>query len=514
VASAPDIVEFVTDGQLLGLTLSLAQETLLRAIYGRPLSAEQAACFTACTGRAQAPGGGGFGEVTVVAGARAGKDSRIAAPIICYEALFGGHERHLAKGERGVLPLVAQDGRATRVAYGYIRDYLLRSPVLARQVAGEPTTAEVTLANGLAISCFPSTLRSLRGWSIPAGVMDELAFFRLEGSADSDGEIQASIRRGMLSFPAPRLVKVSTPYLRGGVLYEDFKRAWAQDDPDLLVWRATSLLMNPSLKAERLERERRLDPSRFAREYEAAFVEDLEAFLPSQWVDDAVVRGRYELPPRPGVVYTAAVDPSGGGADAFTLCICHGEGAGADLRVVVDVMKGWSRTRQSAVDLEGVVKEIAACCGHYGIRAVSGDRYGSGWVRERFRAEGLLYREPELKRPNEPVGTYLDKSAAYVEVQPLFAQGRIDLLDSPPLIRELRCLERRARAGGKPVVDHPGVGGHHDDYATALALAAVAAMRPKRRAWSGVFERPTITNVVPGLPAPGLPTLGVRRKEW
>ena len=34
----PDIIEFVTDPQLLNLTLSEAQETLLRAIYGLPLS--------------------------------------------------------------------------------------------------------------------------------------------------------------------------------------------------------------------------------------------------------------------------------------------------------------------------------------------------------------------------------------------------------------------------------------------------------------------------------------------
>ena len=30
----PNIVEFVTDPQLLGLSISAAQETLLRAIYG------------------------------------------------------------------------------------------------------------------------------------------------------------------------------------------------------------------------------------------------------------------------------------------------------------------------------------------------------------------------------------------------------------------------------------------------------------------------------------------------
>src|SRR5262249_46729494 len=37
------------------------------------------------------------------------------------------------------------------------------------------------------------------------------------------------------------------PHLRGGVLFEDFKRAWGQDDSDLLVWRTPSALMNPSL---------------------------------------------------------------------------------------------------------------------------------------------------------------------------------------------------------------------------------------------------------------------------
>lgn len=59
------------------------------------------------------------------------------------------------------------------------------SPVLKSQVA-DVLSSEVTLATGLSISCFPSTLRSLRGWSIPAGVLDELAFFQLEGGAASD----------------------------------------------------------------------------------------------------------------------------------------------------------------------------------------------------------------------------------------------------------------------------------------------------------------------------------------
>ena len=195
---------------------------------------------------------------------------------------------------------------------------------------------------------------------MPAGVMDELAFFRLAGQANADVEVQASIRRGMVSFPDTRLVKISTPYLKGGILYDDFVRAFGQNDPDLLVWRASTTLMNPTITAERLARERRLDASRFAREYEGEFGEDIDAFLPTAWVDDAIRLGRYELPPRDRVRYHAAVDPSGGGPDAFTLAIAHAEGVGHKAKIVLDVMRGWSRRGSSSMDLTGVVNEIAA----------------------------------------------------------------------------------------------------------------------------------------------------------
>lgn len=462
--SIPSIIEFVTDPQLLGLSLSPAQETLLRGIYGLPLPSEShAAIFTQCTGRASYPRQS-FGEVTVVAGARAGKDSRIAAPIVCFEALFAGHEQHLAKGERAIIPLVAQDQRATRIAFGFVRDYLLGSKLLASMVDGEPLNSEIRLKNRVTIFCFPCVQKSLRGWSCPVGVLDELAFFRLEGSADSDAEIQASLRRGMLGFPSPRLVKISTPYMKNGVLYEDFKRYFGQDSPDVLVWRAPSMLMNSSLRSERLDRERRLDAERFAREYEAEFAEDLESFLPGAWIDAAVVPGRHELPPLPGVTYTAAVDPSGGGADTFTLCVVHAEGEGATRRVIQDVMKGWGRVRGQTIDLKGVVAEIAEIVRRYGLSSVRGDRYAGQWVRQAFEAHGIRYADTE------------EKSKAYLELEPLFAQGTIEILDHAQLTRELKTLERRARPGGKILVDHPH--GGHDDYANALALSVAACVPP------------------------------------
>ncbi len=378
---------------------------------------------------------------------------------------------------------MAQDARGAKVAFGYIRSYLLGSPLL-RPLVAEPLATEILLTNGLSITCFPCTLRSLRSWSIPVGVLDEVGFFRLERQADSDVEIQASLRRGMVSFPTTRLVKISTPYMKSGVLFDDFRRGFGQENPDLLVWKASSLLMNPSLRTERLDRERRLDPLRFAREYEAEFAEDLESFLPGAWVDTAVVPGRHELPPRDGVRYVAAVDPSGGGADAFTLALCHVEGRGAEARMVQDVMKGWQAKRDSVTDLEGVVREIAMIVKSYGVFTVTGDRYAGQWVREAFRRHGVTYEEPTIRKDGEPVT--LDKSAAYLEAEPLFAQGGIELLDHAGLVRELKLLERRPRAGGKPLVNHPT--GAHDDHANALALAAARCRQGRIAPFAGAVD--------------------------
>ncbi len=465
--TTPTIIEFVKDPQLLGLSLSPAQETLQRTIYGLPLSEDHLSLYRACTGR-QAPPAGPFGEATVIAGARSGKDSRVASPIVVYEAVFGGHERHLARGERGVIPLVAQDARAARIAFEYIKGYVTGSPLLAALVE-DVLASEIVLTNGLSVSCFPCTLRSLRGWSIPVAVLDELGFYRLEGQVDSDVEIQASIRRGMIAFPTTRLIKISTPYMKSGVLFDDFKRGFGHDDPDLLVWRASSLLMNPSLRAERLDREQRLDPLRFAREYLGEFAEDIDVFLPSAWVEQAVVSGRHELPPDNRFRYVAAVDPSGGGADAFTLVVAHTEGSGTERRVVQDVMRGWSRRGSESLDLEGVVREIADLVRRYYLTSVSGDRYSAGWVRTAFRAAGISYKDATVRAPDGET-KYLDKATAYLEIQPAFATQRIALLDHPQLIRELKLLESRPRVGGRTLVDHPS--GAHDDYANALGLAA------------------------------------------
>jgi hypothetical protein len=143
-------------------------------------------------------------------------------------------------------------------------------------------------------------------------------------------------------------------------------------------------------------------------------------------------------------------------------------------------MRGWAKPRGVTVNLEAIVADIAAIATRYGCTQIHGDRYSAQWVREAFRRQGLAYVDAAIRKRNAAEASYFDRSAAYLEVEPLFAQGRIALLDHPRLARELKLLERRPRSGGKTIVDHPT--GQHDDHANALALAAalVAAQdRPR-----------------------------------
>lgn len=482
-----EIASFTKSPRFLGLEISECQETLLRSFYGLPLVTEaQREYWIICAGGRLYREGHAFGNLTATCGARGGKDSRIAAPIVCFEAAFGGHEKRVAKGEIGIVALVAQDALAAKVAFQYIRDYFLQSPVLSGLLDGEPQATSLKLKNGLEIRCFPCTLKSMRGYSIVVAVLDEIAFWRLEGQADSDIEIQTSIRRGMSGFqPHAKLIKISTPYLRTGVLYEDDRRAFGKPDPDLLVWRATSGMMNPVIfTPEHLERERRAmnDPARFAREYEAEYADDVSAFLAQHLVDGAVQTGRAPLPWREGAVYTVAVDPAAGGTDHFTVTVVHAEGRGADARVVQDYLEGWSTKGAGTIDLEEIVKRVVEIVRRYRQKKVYGDRLARAWVAQAFARHDIKYEaDQHVRKPGEPEWRYLDKSSAYLESESLWTQGRIEILDDEQQRRELIQLERRPGTGGRTTVDHPRGDRYHDDYANVLCLAAAIASQAEPR---------------------------------
>lgn len=469
------IIDFTTDAALLGLSLSPAQRTILKSLYGEELSAEELDIFAELAGWQYH--GHGFSEATVIAGARAGKDSRLATPIALYETFFGGHEQYLARGEIGTCAVVAQNLPAAQTAYVYIRDAILGSKLLASRLSDEPKRDEIQLGK-LRIRIFPASGRSaLRGASIFTAVLDEVAFFKGDetGAVDADAEVQAAVRRGMISFPNARIVKISTPYTKSGLLWQDYQSLWGKPHSHAVCFKATSQQMNPTLTEDRLERERVLDAARYRREYLAEFEEGTQAWLPAAYVDGALEPGVYERPPIPGTRYYGAADPSGGASDAFVIAICHVEGEAEKRVVVQDVLRAWQGSRSNTIDLEGVVKEAAGIFRSFGIREITQDAFSGHWTAQAWQRHGLRVVAPEG-----------DRTASYLACEPLFATGALRLLANETLEHELRRLERKVFAGGRVVITHPGgnTQRYHDDHADATCKAAAVAWRatePKRK---------------------------------
>ena len=461
------IIDFAEDPALLNLTFSPAQRTLLRSFYGEALNGEETEIFRMCVGREYESCE--YSELTCIAGARSGKDSRIATSIALYEAFCRDHS-YLHIGERGFILIVAQDQRGGQTAFGYIKAAIEQSDLLSAHISDTRKT-EIELDNNITIAVYPCSYRAPRGVTIICGIADEVSYWRDENSANPDREILRSLTRGMANVPNAKLVKISTPYSRSGALYDDFVRR--HELPDTLVWKAPTWIMNPTISETFLNRERTKDPIAFDREYGAEFAEDITGFIQRDVLEGSIIRGRFEIPPEGRFRYVSFTDPSGGSSDSMVLAIAHGckEQSGKDSRFVLDLLK----EVRPPFSPEQVTAEFAADLRRYSLREVVGDRYGAGWVRERFKQHGITYRASNLTR-----------SEIYLEFLPLLNSSRLELLDHPRLTRQLLNLERRvSRGNGRDFIDHRQ--GEHDDVANAAAGALVASAKRPTVQHFGIF---------------------------
>jgi len=452
-----NIIDFIKHPKLINGNLSDYQETALRLAYGLPLSKHQKKIARECLDIEKLPPkqerlGREFAESTFICGRRSGKSDRLASNIAVYEAAMGGHEKHLSAGERGFILLIAQDRKAAKILYRYILAKFENSPLLSqllKDVKGE----EIDLTNNLTISVFSCTFRAPRGYSVPVALCDELGYWRTDESRNPDVEIIRSIKPAQVTFPRSKLIKISSPYAKAGVLYDDF--AHRHQRRDALCFKAPSWRMNPSISQKFLDSEREKDPEFFDREYAANFSASIAIAFERERVEQCVMCGRYELPYYRRFRYVAGVDPSGGGPDEFALAISHREGE----KVVQDVIRGWRSKKP-----QDVVKECAGIVKSYHCSAVVGDRYSGEWVRDAFRRHGIRY-----------IVSDFTASEAFLELLPLINQGAIELLDDKRQTFQLIQLERRTSRQGKDILSHP-VGGH-DDRPNALAHAAKLAFR-------------------------------------
>jgi len=356
------------------------------------------------------------------------------------------------------------------------------SPMLAKMVSHR-TAESVQLTNGVTIEVHTASFRSIRGYTVVGGVLDEVAYWRTDDSANPDKEIVAALRPAMATVPGALLLGISSPYARLGVLWDMHRRYFGREG-DVLVWQAPTRAMNPTVDERIIAEAYEADEASAAAEYGAEFRRDIESFIPREAVEARVVPGRHELPRRWDAYYVGFVDPSGGSGDSMTLAIAHRE---ADGTAVIDAV----REVRPPFSPDSVVQNFSALLREYGIRQVMGDRYAGEWPRERFAAHGTTYQPCE--KP---------KSELYALLLPVLNSRKVALLDDARVIGQLCALERRTAWAGRFNRPRPrwarrcgerrrwGGGGSHPPGQWAVRVVSVTLRgAPPRGARAGVTRR-------------------------
>jgi len=455
VTAPVTIRDLMTDPALFGDQFGgdsfAAWRALLAAFYGLELSDDERETVTALTGRAEVPSDA-FAELWLAIGRRGGK-SQVAALIAVYEALFKDHRAKLSPGEVATVMCIAADRKQARSVMRYVSGLVASNAMLARSKISE-TTEAIEFDNRAVIEVHTASFRSVRGYTLGAVIADEIAFWFSEG-ANPDKDIITALRPALATLGG-KLVALSSPYAKRGILWDTHKRHFAGDSTRVLVAQAPSLTMNPTLNPEIVADAMREDPEAARAEYLAEFRGDISTFLDIEVVEQATRSKPLTLPPQDRETYFAFVDPNGGGADEFTMAIAHRE----DALTVIDGV--WGRHGSPAA----IAEEFASILKTYRVSRVKGDRYAGRWPRDEFAKHNVTYEASDR-----------DRSQLYLELMARLNSGAVILPPCQRMQRQLANLERRAHRSGRDTIDHPP--GAHDDRANAVAGAVAIAARPQ-----------------------------------
>jgi len=391
-------------------------------------------------------------EIWIAAGRRSGKDS-VASLIAAHAAATFDRQHMLRPGERALVLCLATDREQAKICLNYVRGFFVSVPMLKSMVTRE-TADGFELSNGVDVQVATASFKAVRGRAIALCVLDEIAFFSSENSANPDLEIYRALLPGLATLNGT-LVAISSPYRKVGLLHSKFKQHFGQESDGVLFIRAATRTLNPTIPQSIIDQAMLEDRAAASCEWMADFRDDIGGWLALETIEAAVQRGLTVRPPTTiHYTYVAAADPSGGSKDFFTAAIAHNENNVAVLDAVLEIKPPFNPTE--------AVSQVTALLRSYNLSEATGDRYAAQWVVSAFAANGIKYQHSER-----------DRSAIYSDCLPLFSSGRALILDNPKLISQFASLERKTSSIGKDRIDH-GPGGH-DDLCNAAALAMVLA---------------------------------------
>lgn len=210
---------------------------VLGVLFGLSLTPEQEAVALRHTGRSRLfseP----IRELFLCVGRRGGK-SRIIAFIATFLACFCDYSSVLAPGETGVVLLVAPSQRQARVLLSYVIGFLRSVRMLSRMIV-EETEFAIELNNNIVIEVHSANFRTVRGFTLIAALVDEVAFLPQDDSAIPDTELLGAIRPAMGTIKNSLLIWSSTPHAPRGELYKAYRSSTPTPSRRTPAWTSPS----------------------------------------------------------------------------------------------------------------------------------------------------------------------------------------------------------------------------------------------------------------------------------
>src|SRR4030095_6098068 len=230
--------------------------TWLKSVFALPMDENELSIYRQCTGRTQPPTKQPS-EIYTVVGRRGGK-SFISSLTAVFIACFSLFKQYLNAGEKAAIIILARDRDQAKIVFSYVSGILHAVPALAAMIEVERAD-EIELDNGVIIMVKTSDFTALRGLTLAAAVLDEVAFWDSEGISP-DREVLTALRPATSTIPNAKLIAISTPYSQSGSLYEAHRDHYGKDDELFLVWQADTRTMNPTIDEGLVQRELERDP--------------------------------------------------------------------------------------------------------------------------------------------------------------------------------------------------------------------------------------------------------------
>ncbi len=464
-----NIIEFAENPVVLGLSFRKrpAQKIILKVLYGLPLDKKEFEIFKILTkGKGIYKPGMEKTEAVLALGARSGK-SFIASICALYEATVGWLNKDwketLSPGENIYIAIVAtRELQARKVIQEFCLRMLENSPMLKNLIL-KSTELEITLRNHIKIISGPCNSTALRGLPIVVLILDELAFYRIEGPL-ADEIIFNSLRPRQAQFVKNKLFLISTAGAKQGLFFDFFNEGF--NIPDRLTCQASTDFVNPLIPKAFLEKEKARDIDNYLREYEARFAEKVEAFLSHDVVENSL-RLAGDLSYQAKYQYHAGIDASGlSGRDKFALAVSHKQ----ENDIYIDTIRVWDLK-----DPDPIMRDIGEITKIYHINKVSIDRYARGWVTNALKKIGLEVNiRPSL-------------AEIYVNIKSLMLGNRLYLPDNQAIKRAfLNCQAYYGKNNTLSIAHERSREGHSDE-ADAISTSVFSSANQKIRKQASVY---------------------------